>query len=81
MDQTAPPVTALSASSSSTAQLTEGRSIYLGQCVRCHAAEPIKKYSSAQWATILPEMMDESKLSPEQRAAVTAYVQSVLRLP
>ncbi len=74
IDQIAPPIPG-------STQLTEGRRIYTAQCTACHVAEPVKKYTPAQWAVILPDMITETKLNPAQAAAVTAYVRAALALP
>lgn len=74
INQIAPPITG-------SAQLTEGRRIYTTQCTTCHVAEPVKKYTAAEWRTILPEMIEETKLNAQQAAAVTEYVRAALALP
>lgn len=74
IDQIAPPI-------AGSGQLTEGRRIYTTQCTACHTAEPVQKYSPAEWRGILPEMIAESKLNATQAGAVTAYVQAVLQAP
>ncbi|MCP5557250.1 MAG: hypothetical protein H7A55_05815 [Verrucomicrobiaceae bacterium] len=55
-------------------QLVRGRRIYLTTCVRCHAPEPVAKYSRREWATILPEMIEDSRLRPADAIAVSRYV-------
>jgi hypothetical protein len=35
-------------------------------------------FTAAQWATILPEMAEESHFTSTQTAAVEAYIQAVL---
>ncbi|OAI57971.1 hypothetical protein AYO49_01645 [Verrucomicrobiaceae bacterium SCGC AG-212-N21] len=62
-------------------QLEHGRDIYITKCAKCHSVEPVKKYPLHQWEQeILPEMSEETKLSPAEVAAVRAYVLSVLRM-
>jgi mono/diheme cytochrome c family protein len=56
------------------AQLYQGRRLYLTKCVRCHAPEPVLKYSRAQWDEILPEMIADTRLSAADAEAVTRYV-------
>lgn len=55
-------------------ELTRGRRLYLTTCVRCHAPEPIANYTLSEWAKIMPEMIQDSKLSVSDAAAVTRYV-------
>jgi mono/diheme cytochrome c family protein len=77
LEQTAPIVSAGAGANSATLYL--GRKIYTQQCTACHAAEAVSSYTAAQWATILPDMAERSKLVPDQAAAVRAYVAAVLR--
>lgn len=81
LEEMAPPVSALphrSISSASTAQLAHGRDIYITKCAKCHSVEPVLKYPLSQWQhEILPEMSEETKLNPQEVAAVSAYVHAV----
>lgn len=61
-----------------TPTLVKGRTIYVTRCAKCHAVEPVKKYSREQWNTIIPDMAEETKLSPSETAAVAAYIYSIL---
>ena len=61
------------------ALLEQGRDIYINRCTKCHNAVRITRYPIKQWQDkILPEMILESRLSPAQSKAVTAYVRAVL---
>jgi mono/diheme cytochrome c family protein len=79
IEQIAPTIT--SAPGASSATLAEGRAIYTRQCTSCHAAERVKRYTRAEWSTILPDMAHRSKLSDAQAKAVRAYVMAVLDAP
>ena len=68
--ETAAPVAGLPGSG----PLAEGRALYVGRCAKCHAAEPVLDYSATEWATIMPDMAERTKLTPRETAAVTAYV-------
>ena len=61
--------------------LALGRDLYVGRCAKCHAVEPVRDYSAAEWATLIPDMAERTKLNAAETAAVTAYVHAVLRLP
>ena len=74
LDTAAPPV-----EPGPSGQLAEGRAIYVGQCAKCHAVEAVLQYSAAEWATIMPDMVERTKLNAAGSAAVTAYVERVLR--
>jgi mono/diheme cytochrome c family protein len=57
-------------------QLQRGRTLYLGACARCHAAEPVHRYGAEHWQQeILPAMIPLAKLGPVDDAAVRAYIQ------
>ena len=75
----APPVAGLRGGGG--AQVEEGRRLYLTTCTKCHSAEPVRDYSAAQWATILPDMAEESHFTEAQTAAVAAYIRAVLATP
>jgi len=60
-------------------QLAQGRDIYITKCAACHSVEPVRKYSRAEWEQeIMPEMAEETNLSPAETAAVLAYIRTVL---
>lgn len=80
LEEMAPPVASLAnvPTSASKTQLAYGRDIYITKCARCHSVEPVLKYPLSQWEhEILPEMNEETNLSPQEAAAVAAYVRAV----
>ncbi len=56
-----------------------GRMIYVTNCARCHRPEAVTRYTEVQWRKTLPWMSGEAMLSPEDAAAVKAYVLVTLR--
>ncbi len=73
----APPVTPamVSAAHGAPAEtLNEGRRIFTGPCTACHAADPVTSRPSAEWRRIVDEMAPRTKLSPDRRAALLAYL-------
>lgn len=80
MDTAAPRVETLAAGSGAAGRshLEQGRTLYVTKCARCHAPEPVRNYSAAKWAKILPEMIDDAKLNPVEADALKAYVIAVL---
>ena len=59
------------------AQLTEGRRLYMTCAGSCHAPEPVLKYTRAEWLTkIVPVMSQEAKLSSQQVAALSEYLRT-----
>lgn len=80
LEQIAPPADdrLATASGQPVSTLERGRAIYLNQCTDCHVAEVINDYSKAEWDRILPEMNEESNLTPAQARDVTAYINACL---
>ena len=74
LDNIAPPAPA-------SPQLERGRVIYITKCAACHAPEPVRKYSAAEWEKIIPDMVEETKLSASDSAAVVAYVRWAMKQP
>lgn len=56
-----------------------GRHIYLSQCIDCHAPIAVDDYTESQWATIMPDMAEESALTFAEEKAVHEYVLATLR--
>ena len=79
LEQVAPVVT--SAPGADPSALAEGRRIYTQACTACHAAEAVSAYTEAQWRTILPDMIERTKLNAAQGHAVSTYVHAALRIP
>ena len=73
----APPVTPAmvsAAGGASAATLEEGRRIFAGPCTACHVADPVSRYSLAEWRAAVDEMAPRTKLDPTRRAALLAYI-------
>lgn len=62
------------------AELAHGRDVYLRHCGACHALQPLDRYSLEQWEEIMPDMVEESKLTGQSARHVTAYVYAARRL-
>jgi mono/diheme cytochrome c family protein len=59
--------------------LAAGRALYIGRCAKCHAVEPVRNYTPAQWAEIMPDMAERTRLTTAETADLQAYVTAVLR--
>lgn len=81
LEQMAPPVEGPVAAigqerGQSIGALARGRLLFITTCAKCHNVEPIARYSLEEWEQILPEMSNESKLNPQERQELRAYVLS-----
>ncbi len=83
LEEAAPPVAMISSMvNKNTAEISQGRDIYVTRCAKCHSVEPVTKYSREKWVQdILPEMAEETNLSVSEAEAVKAYVLAVLASP
>jgi mono/diheme cytochrome c family protein len=62
------------------AHLSAGRELYVGNCGGCHRLSRPGERTAADWAEHMPEMAKEAKLTPEETAAVTAYLTAFARV-
>lgn len=62
------------------ARLSAGRELYVGNCGGCHRLARPGERTAADWATHMPEMSQEAKLTPDETAAVTQYLSAFARI-
>jgi mono/diheme cytochrome c family protein len=80
----APPVTTamLGSSRGGTLEtLSEGRRIFVGPCARCHAPDPLSRYSLSEWQANVEDMAPRAKLDPARKAALLAYIAAAKSTP
>jgi hypothetical protein len=46
------------------------------RCAQCHTLTPVAEHSWSEWQPIMHDMSKRSKFTPEQKAAVMAYVKA-----
>ena len=82
LEQMAPPVERIVAAgdSSQAESLDRGRRIYTTTCAKCHAVEPVARYSLTRWKDILVDMGEQARLGAEQQADLAAYVLAARRV-
>jgi len=61
--------------------LARGRALYVIDCARCHAVVPVRAHTGAEWAEIMPRMVEKSSLGESELRALEAYVGAVLAMP
>src|SRR5438552_10278892 len=61
--------------------LAEGRKLYVAKCAKCHKFYNPGNYSDQEWKIWMGKMSKKARLKPEQQAAVSEYVEKVLRAP
>lgn len=78
-ENSAPVVQSLSLSSRRNPSLEHGRDVFLRSCRECHTLQPIRKHSVDRWHEILAIMAPRARLSPDDRAALEAYLVAARR--
>jgi len=66
---------------SATAAAPDGHKLYVAKCAKCHKFYDPANYSDYEWKIWMRKMSKKAKLKPEQQAAVSEYVEKVLRTP
>ena len=56
-----------------------GRKIYLSRCAKCHKFYDPSKYSDQEWGMWMQKMKKKAKLSDEQEALLSSYINANLR--
>ena len=54
--------------------VVDARRLYLTCAGSCHRAEPVKNYTAAEWATILPDMAEEARLDPAETEVLRRWI-------
>ena len=54
--------------------LVAGQRVYTAYCGRCHALNPVEKFTAHQWEGILKNMIPKAKLNTKQSEQVTTFV-------
>jgi len=68
------PTIADATSTTTLAQLKEGKSIYSGTCNACHQLYSPDAYAATDWKRIIPNMASRTNLTSAQIVLVTKYV-------
>ncbi|MBK6903605.1 MAG: hypothetical protein IPH04_12590 [Saprospirales bacterium] len=56
------------------AQLQEGRTLYEGQCGKCHALKPLTSKDEAGWRKIVPIMAGKAEIDSIAEKLILQYV-------
>lgn len=57
-----------------TADIGEGKVVYLKSCTGCHGKKKVEDFTRKQWDNILPRMVKNAELNDDEVRQVTAYV-------
>jgi mono/diheme cytochrome c family protein len=68
------PAMSAAAAGASMATLEAGRRTFVTGCTACHSADPVTKYSPAEWREIVADMSPRTKLNAAQESALLAYI-------
>ncbi|MCE3226549.1 MAG: hypothetical protein K0S32_1100 [Bacteroidetes bacterium] len=63
-------------SESSLEKLTQGKSIFTGQCTNCHKAYRIESFGEKKWLHEIDDMSPKAKLTAEEKQNLTYYILS-----
>ena len=55
------------------------RKLYLNRCAKCHKLYDPARYSDPQWSKWMDKMSRKAKLQPEQKEALSRYIETTLR--
>jgi cytochrome c5 len=67
-----PPATA--STTLTTEQIEKGKSLWSGNCGKCHTLYAPDSRNVASWQRILPSMTRKAKMNDDDAATVTAYI-------
>jgi hypothetical protein len=57
--------------------LEHGRGLFVARCGNCHLTPDPGSRSAADWAKVLPEMLEDSHLNAQEAAEVLAFLQAL----
>ena len=57
-----------------TAELAEGRTLFVNNCAKCHDLYDAKDFNAEQWKPIMLSMQIKAKISDEEREKIYAYL-------
>ena len=61
------------------AELVQGRALFVSHCGNCHQTPDPGSRSAAEWSTVVPEMMQDAKLSAEDGARVLSFLKALAK--
>jgi mono/diheme cytochrome c family protein len=61
--------------------LSEGRRIFVGPCARCHAPDPLNRFSFTEWQANVEKMAPRAKLDASGKASLLAYIAAAKSAP
>lgn len=57
-----------------TAELAEGKTLFVNNCAKCHDLYNAKDFNAEQWKPIMLSMQIKAKISDEEREKIYAYL-------
>jgi len=61
--------------------LAGGEKLYRNRCAKCHKMYDPARYTDPQWDVWMQKMAKKARLKPDQKQALTDYVEATLRHP
>lgn len=57
-----------------TTEIAQGKGLYDTKCTTCHKMKTVDKYTTEEWAKILPNMAKKAKLPDNETALIQEFV-------
>lgn len=57
-----------------TTEIAQGKGLYDTKCSTCHKLKIVDKYTTEQWAKILPNMAEKAKLPDSETALIQEFI-------
>jgi mono/diheme cytochrome c family protein len=54
--------------------ITQGKTVYINRCGRCHGLKRVENFTATRWDGILKIMIPKARLNETEAQQVTAYV-------
>jgi mono/diheme cytochrome c family protein len=61
------------------AELVQGRALFVSHCGSCHQVPDPGSRSAAEWSTVVPQMLEDAKLSAEDGARVLTFLKALAK--
>jgi nitrate/TMAO reductase-like tetraheme cytochrome c subunit len=57
-----------------TTEIAQGKGLYDAKCSQCHKLKVVDKFTTEEWAKILPDMAGKAKLPDNETAMIQEFI-------